>query len=395
MRRIRVTGRFYVFLAMLAVGLFFIIREFIPFDASEAVVSTGTDSYSMTMDAVIVRDESVTSYEGSNGRVIYLAQEGAEVEQGEDIVELYTAAYAVEAFNELDKVRQNIRVYQQTILGNIIDTNLERLESNVQAQALELKRLVANKSVGSLTNVEKMLEQTMQERQNYLNSNRRDDRKLTTLYGQEASKQNAISSWKSIKKADKAGVVSFYLDGYETQLTPGNLQDITSADIKNVLQKKPLAAQTANARLRQNIFKVVSTDKWYVLLYTSNTGWNPIKGQTFQMQMEGVNGFAFVGSVESLQKGSDGVLARVEVQTPLGPMLNRRSGKVNIGVNLTGFTVAVNAIATKDGETGVYVTSPAGVVFVPVVVLSSDSRYALIEPTVEGTLEKGSRVVLQ
>lgn len=394
MRRIRVTGRFYVFLLMLAIGLFFIAREFFAFGTSEAIVTTGSTNYTNSMNAVIVRDELVASYEG-NGRVIYIAEEGAEVDSGDIIAEVYSAGYASKAFTELEEIRRNIRTYYQEILDDIIDTQLDRLEANVQAQALELKRMIQNKRVGNLDNVGKLLEQTMSERQSYLNANKREDKGLNRYYEQEANKLNTISSWKSERKANKSGVVSFYLDGYEEQLSPSRLSEITSQDIKNVLQQRPLASATVNARQKQSIFKVVSTDKWYVLLLSSDSQWNPVNEQTLQMQMDGVNNYAFSGTVVSIQKSEGEVLALVEVETPIGPMLNRRSGRVNIGVNLTGFTVPLKAIGTKNGQSGVWLSDAADGTFVPVEVLSTDSRYALIVPIVEGTLVKGQRVMLR
>lgn len=393
MRRIRVTGRFYVFLALVAVGLFFILRELISFDSAEAIVRGGSTTYNKVVDAVVVRTESVTSFEG-NGRVEYIAQEGQEVAVGTEVAAVFTASHVEREMENLETIRKNIRSYYRTVFDDIKDAELERLENNVQAQALEFKRLIENKSVGSMTNVVNALEFAMQERQNYLRNNRRDNMKLNDLFNQESTKLNNISSWKSSKKADIGGMVSFYLDGYESALTPEALPELTIADVRNVLAGKPLAQQTRTARLRKNIFKVVSASDWYMLLYTTDTSWNPVQGQQFQMQMEGVNGYVFVGRVMELQKSGEGVLAQLQIDSDLGPMLNRRSGKVDIGVNLTGFTVPVKAIITENGQTGVIVSDAAGGTFVPVQVLLTDADNALVDPLTQGNLIKGQRVRL-
>lgn len=394
MRRFRVTGRFYVFLALVLVGAFFVIRELVPDNSNLGIVTTGASSYSMVMDAVVVRDETVSSYEGT-GRVVYIAGEGDTVQQGMEIADLYSTGYTDRELNALETVRKNIRSYHQTILDDIKDESLDRLENNVQAQALEFKRLVENKQAGNLLNVEKQLEESMLERQEYLRANRREDPKLNNLYEQEASRQNAITAWKTVRRADKNGVVSFYLDGYESVLTPETLPELSFEEVRKVIAGQPLA-QTASARLRENIFRLVSEDNWYVILYTTDTSWNPVSGMSFQMQMEGVNGYVFVGTVTSISKSAEGVLAQVQVSSSLGPMINRRSGKVTIGANLTGFVVPIRAIITQNGQTGVMLMDVAGGSFVPVEVLSTDasSGTALIDPIAQGSLTKGQRVQL-
>ncbi len=393
MRRFRITGRFYVFIALVLIGLVIVLQQLFTFGASEDIVKMGSSNYAMTVDAVIVRDESVSSYEGS-GRVVYIAAEGDQVSVGQEVADVYTAAYVESEMRNLEKIRKFIRSYHKQMLNTIIDPNLDRLEANVQAQAVELKRLIQDKSTGSLSNVEKALKQTMVERQDYLRNNRRQDMRLNSLYANEAKTQEVISSWKSARKADKDGIVSFYLDGYETVLTPARLADITAADIRNVMAKKPIE-QTEKARLRQNIFRIVTNEKWYVLLLSNDTSWNPTVDQVFQMQMQGVSGYAFSGKVVSIQKDNDNVLARLEIDGDLGPMLNRRSGKMDIGANVSGFIVPLKAITTENGQTGVSLSDIAGGTFVPVEVLSTDANSALIQPLTQGMLERGMRVKLQ
>lgn len=396
MRRIRVTGRFYVFLAMLLVGLFFLGREFLfTKSASEALVINGYAMINASMEAVIVRDESVASYEGE-GRVSYLVEEGAQVRKGQAVVNLYTASHMTKAFAELETVRANIRTFYQKLLSGVIEPELDRLEANVQAQALEMKRLVQSRQVGNLINVEKALEQTMAERQAYLDSHRRDEQKLNDYYNSEKKMLQNIEAWKVVKSADKDGVVSFYLDGYERQLTPEKMAELTVEQVKLVLAGKPLsAAKTANARMTKDVFKVATTDSWHVVLYSTDADWNPVKGQVFQIQMEGVSGFSFNGTVQSVQKSRGEVMVTVEVSGDIGPMLLRRSGKVSIGARLTGFTVPRSAIADMNGRTVVWLKDAAGGTPIDVEVLQTNDEYALIEPMVVGTLRLGQVVMLQ
>ncbi len=396
MRNIRITPRFYVFLAMLLVGLFFIGREFwFHGGTAEAVILPGNAPFNAAVEAVVIRDESVASYEGE-GRISFLVEEGATVTKGQPVVNLYTATHMPKAFTELESVRANIRTYYQKMLAGIIEPELDRLEANVQAQALEMKRMVQSRQVGNLVNVEKALVATMQERQAYLDSHRRDEQKLNDYYSDEKKKIQNIEAWKQVKSADKNGIVSFYLDGYERQLTPDKMAELTVDQMRQVLAGKPLAAaKTANARLTKDVFKVATTDKWYVVLLSTDAEWNPIKDQVFQMQMEGVSGFVFNGTVQAVQKSKGEVMATVEVSSDIGPMLSRRSGKMNIGAQLSGLKVPKSAIAELNGKTVVWLKDAAGGTPVDVNVLKTDASNALIQPIVDGTLLLGQVVMLQ
>ncbi|MEG0934769.1 MAG: HlyD family efflux transporter periplasmic adaptor subunit [Clostridia bacterium] len=393
MRRKRITGRFYVFLALVLIGGYFVLRELIPDAAQEAVVTLANDTYSLSVDALVVRDEVVTSYEGK-GRIVYTATEGQAVKAGDPVCEVYSAGYSEKEMEKLESVRQQVRAYHETILDNIVDTKLDALEAKVEESALKLKSLIANKTGGSLLNLEKELEQAMMARQEYLRQNRREDPKLNELYDRETKQMNAISSWRTLAPAPRAGLVSFYLDGYEDYLTVANLASLTASDVKAVLAgKRP--ETTVAARLQTNVFRVVSNDKWYMVLMSSDAKWNPISGQEFTFQLEGFPDVAYAGTAIQVQKTQSEVLCVLEINGALGPMMNRRSGKAAIGVHLSGMSVPLGAVATQGGQSGVWLLDATGGTFVPVEVLSSDSHYALVSPLTEGTLAVGQRVQIR
>lgn len=392
MRRRRVTGRFYVFLILIGIGLYFVIRELAPLGSSEAIVTMAATSYTQTVDAVIVRDETVASFEG-NAQVVYVAAEGTEVVPGQEIADVYAAGYSEKEIQQLETVRQGIRAYHRQILKNIVDAALERLENNVQQKALEVKTLIRDKTRGSLINLEKQLQSAMQARQNYLNQNRRQDQKLNNLYAEETKRENAIASWRNLKNAPVAGIVSFYLDGCERFLTPANLESLTVEDVRSVLAGRTPESEE-QSRLEKNIFRIVSPEKWYVVLLSKDATWNPVNGQIFTVQFEGFEGSAFTGKVVKMLKASGEVMAQLEMDSALGPLLNKRAGKAMIGINLTGLSVPVKAITVVNGQPGVTVSDVPGGTFVPVEVLSSDSQNAIIQPLVEGTLSIGWRVIL-
>ena len=141
-RRKRVTGRFYIFLLILAVIAFLIVRPHLNFGSKEAVIMTANTQYSQMMDCIIIRDEAITTSE-STARVEYIAAENTLVNEGDTVAYVYTAGYSEGLLQKLEETRSKIQDYHKnTILQNIKDADLERYDTIVDMMVLEFKHLV-------------------------------------------------------------------------------------------------------------------------------------------------------------------------------------------------------------------------------------------------------------
>jgi len=392
-RRKRVTGRFYIFLLVLAVIVFLIVRPYISFGSKEAVIMTANTQSSLMMDCIIVRDEAVTTSE-SAARVEYIATENTLVNEGDTIANVYTAGYSEGLLQKLEDTRAKIQDYHKnTILENIKDANLERYDTIVDMMVLEFKHLVNKDSRGSLLTAARQLETAMVNRQEYLRANKREDTKLTKLYDEENTRMTSIQSWRKVEKAKQGGVVSFYMDGYENDLTLDTLPSLTAADVRTVLSGQKLSG---NSSAKQNsIFRIVNQNRWYVAIVADAETWNPVVGQEYYLQMQGFEDLAFTASVTSVQKGDGTLLAVFEINDPIGPLIYQRTGKAMLSITISGLSVNSKAIYEQNGQMGVWLYDVPGGTFIPVEVLSNDGENALIQPLVEGAIDVGQRVLIK
>lgn len=394
MSRRRPTGRFFILLMLvLGVAVYFIVGRVQRPRVSYAEVVAGSASDIWTMQAVVMRDEKVASMDG-NSTMVFVAEEGQMLKPGDEIAYIYSAGYSTKEMQKLETIRQDIRAYHTTILSNIVDAELDRLDSSVHYLAQQLKSLVTRKSTGSLINLELQLTQAMEARQEYLRQNRREDTKLNALYEDESKRESSISSWRSIETAQSGGVVSFYLDGYEQYLSPDNIVNIDINGVKNILAGRA-AGDSAASRLTTNIYRLVNTDKWYFLLLSSDAAFAPVTGQNFWLQMEGFEDVIYQTNVESILKSGNDTLVVLSCVNPIGPLLNQRSGNVVISAELTGLYVPVGAIMHENNLTGVTVYDGAAGSFVPVQVISQEGGSVLVSPVVEGTLVPGNYVLVK
>ena len=393
MRRRRVTGRFYIFLLVLLGIAFLILRPFIIPNSDEAVIMMANASQVQMVSCVLIRDEKVAESDAT-ARVEYIAAEDSLVTEGDVVANLYTTGYSESLLDNLETTRSNIQAYHKQLLNNIVDSELSRLDQVVDMMALEFKNLITRQTVGNLKTVTAQLETAMVKRQEYLRQNKRGDNKLTKLYEEENTRLSNIQSWRKVSNAARDGVVSFYLDGYESDLTPDILNNLTIADVKAVLAGSELPG---TRQVRANgIYRIVDQDKWYVAVLIEGNGWTPMVGQdNYYMQMEGFDDLSFTAAVTSVQKDDGLTLAVFEIDDPIGPLIYKRTGRAQFSITLTGLSVRTDALYNDNGQMGVWVYDVPGGTFVPVEVLSTNGRISMIQPLVDGALELGQTVLIK
>ena len=392
MRKRRVKPRFFVFIAILLVAVFLLVRPLLTASSGVESIIDVNSSITQSMDCVIIRDESVTTSD-STVRVEYIARENTEVSQGDTIASLFTTGYTESLLTRLEEIRQNIQAYHKTLLGTIVDSDLDRLDAVVDICADDFRNLVTQQTRGNLQTVIEQLETAMVNRQDYMRQNKRDDTRLTQLYDQENTQLNSIQSWRVDSTADRDGVLSFYIDGYENDLTAASLDSLTPADIRAVLAGSDLAT-TADTR-STGIYRIVNQDTWYVALVSSADDWIPVVGQNYYLQFEGFADLEYSATVTNVQKSSGTVLAIFEINQPIGPMIYQRTGRATLSISLSSLAVNTRALYNQDGQLGVWLNDVPGGTFVPVEVLSTEGDYSLIQPLVEGALQTGQTVLVK
>ena len=391
--KIRVTGRFYLVLLLIALIVVFIFRGSIFASSEVTVIYQGTASDTRQVKGVIVRDEAVVS-EGQVSRVDYLATELTLVKSGDVCANVYTMEYSTRLINELNNTRKNIQAYHKIVLGNELDAQLEVLNLNVHQRAEELKSLVKGKTQGDLNRMVRLLTQAMEDRRSYMSQNRRSDSKLIKYYDDENQRLNAISSWQVPKPAPRDGLVSFYLDGYEDALNQNTVSSLEISDIRTVLQGGNL--KVASQKASTNVYRVMDQNHWYILLIADDGKWNPTLDTVYSFVLRGYDELAYEGTVIKVVKNGSTVMATLEINQPIGPLAYARSGDVTIGANMNGLIVSRKAVSTVSGQTGLWLYDVPGGTFVPIEILTyrSDGT-VLFTPLVEGVLSQGAQVLIK
>ena len=396
MARKRATGRFYFLLILLLAVIAYLLYQNMPRRVTQGVVGSGFSTDNQTVDVVIIRDELVASFEGLE-RVEYIAAEGAQVAVGAPIADIYTTSYIQKELSRLKTTRDSIRAYHQTLFAENTDASVDRLSENVALKARELKSLVSGRATGNLSILEEDLRATILARREYLKTTRLEDTKLQQLYSDETARETSISrNWRNEATADRAGIVSFYFDGYETVLTKDTFATATADMLHRIMNRDP-SVMAQKSRRSEQVYRIVSSDEWYVCMLSRDTSWSPVNGQELSFQMDGFEDITYTGSVIGVQRSGSEVIIQLAISEPIGPLVSQRSGTAKVGIHISGLSVPIRALTLQNGQYGVWVQGSYGITsFVQVNVLSQDRSkgLALVQPMQSDALYEGMTVMI-
>jgi len=391
-RRKRTTGRFWLFLLILFAIAGFLLWKNWPFRSNQTVLMMMESQTSISLDVVLVRDEDV--YMATQvADLDFCRAERSLVNIGETVAYIYSTGYTESLLTKLDDIREDIQSYHETLLGNIIDTQLDALNDIVSLMGEEVRDVALGRTSGSIQDARQKLETAMANRQTYMRQNQQSDSKLIQLYQEESSQLSGIASMRKSAVAAMTGVVSYHVDGYEKDLSADGVASLTVEDVQTVLAGGSLA-HTAEVS-EYGVFRVVDESSWYVAAVYAGSNWTPVLDQEYQFTLAGYEDLGFAAKVEYVQKVGGNTLVIFRVEQPMGSLIYQRTGRGTFSINITGFSVSKAAIHEQNGQTGVWVVTDTGETFVEVDVLTSDSENAIIEPRVEGALQIGQAVIIK
>ena len=384
-----------ILLIVLAVGLMaaYLIYTFLPAAADSALIQNAMVGSRFSGDCLIVRDEIPYDAEGLSS-MVEIAEEGSLVHRGSPICKVYSSGFSTREMTALQEYRDDIRDYQmkQLAADTTADAKMDRLESDVLTRAREVRTIISG-ARGNLRNQESLLTAAIDARQAYLRIKFKDDQRMSRLYDEEQSQLQRISSWTKQYAAMSESLVSFYSDGYEYGLTADNYAQFTNAEVRQMINgQKP--AQSTVQKGRTTIYRTIRDGHWYVLMLIRNTDWSPEDGGKYELKLEGFENTQVMATVTSHTLTGGELLLRLEVESPVLPILYIRTCAGEIGSDVSTMMVPDRALYTQDNMVGVVVIDGGNMSFIPVNVLGKENGYAYIEAIQQGVLFVGQEVRL-
>lgn len=203
-------------------------------DTEEAVLATVNED--ILFDGIIVRDESIVTYNGL-GVLDYKYADGSKVSLGSTIAEVFSsedAIYARDKIAEIDAQIERLRMAQDPATTNYAEP--DALISGVSGGYSDLLDALETRELDKIPAIKSQI---------VVNSNM-----YSVITGTEADFSAAINSLRVEKnrlkniasaptdtiKANKTGYFVSYADGYEDELKMSEVDKLTETDIKSIIK---------------------------------------------------------------------------------------------------------------------------------------------------------------
>ena len=386
-----------IMLIVLTLGfaVWYLVTALAPEKDRYAQITAGTIGARYTGDCLIVRDEVPYDAEGVSS-VDYVAEEGTTVYRGTTICNVYSSGFSTRELTALQDYRDEIKEYQMKLLKSqvVADAWMEKLESEVMTRAKEVREIIGGVR-GNMNNQEKLLNAAIQARQNYLREKYSDDQRMTRLYDDEQSQLQRISSWTKQFGAQSEGLVSFYSDGYEYDLTTSNYDQYTPAQVRAMINgQKPAGANDQYAKGKTTIYRLVRDGHWIVLMLIKDSNWNPVEGAVYELKLENFKDTMVQARVISFTRTGGELEVRLDVISSVKPILYIRTCTGVLGDSVSSLCVPNKALYTQDGMPGVVVVREGYQFFVPVNVVDKRDGMVYIAPIQQDSIYEGETVRL-
>lgn len=385
-RRRKIHPRLFVIAAVLLGLLIWLIVALATRADKQYVITLGRIEDTMDVQALIVREETIYPVD-SYGQLVYTAKEGAQVDAGDPVMEVYAAGYIEKTVEDLELVRQQIAEYQQQLRSDIVDEELQVFNDSIAEVTEKIRAFASGQSQEVLLDLEYDLEELLNARREYLKNSTSgtNDPTLISLYEEETRYINRNAAWMTPYLAEGTGRISFYFDGLEPYLSQDSLQELSCEAVRSFLKGSVPEGYTT-PRGQQYLYRLVNPNRWYAAFVVKEKDWNFEVGDTCEITFDGYEDLPYLANVYKLTGEEDQVLVILSMQEDIESLISQRVGSASVGTAVEGMVVPKSAVKTRDGVQGVFTTSGE---FVPVRVLGKSGKQMLVMPAQENALTAG------
>ncbi len=365
----------------------------IPFLVRSVVAESGFLEQSVTSDAIVIRQETVFCAP-SSGKLLLTAGEGERVRAGTPVIEVQNTQATRALDEQVREVDEKLAEFDrnQSQRFATLETSIKEVDGSIANTLREARAAMLSGEGSKVLSLDRVFLESMQKRYEVACDLGRLDVARNEIVGERQKLADLAKKASNRVDAPGPGIVSFLLDGLETQWSPLSTGGITA---RSVFVADPKVAETKTAtdvRAGQPAFRIVSLDQGAIAVAIPAKDMVDILAQqSVRVRSPSLSKDELRGKVQSMtDPGGDGFGVVVVSISPLPEeALNARKVRVDlIKQRNEGVKVPEQCLLKKDGEPGVYVIYKTMARFRKVFVKASDGMWAIVEG-----LSPGSEVI--
>jgi len=355
-------------------------------------ITEGSIEHTIGSRAIVVRDESVVS-STFGGDFVTEAAEGSRVASGQAIAMVIPSEMAT-VLENLRNTQSQISDVQQELIAegeaegadviyNDIDESLTPVINMLRIDAID-------GNLSALTSYSSSISVLLNKRELELAELDFDDERLRVLRSDEAGYESQLQARASVVTATEPGIVSFKLDGLETELTYEVLLNAEASIIREYINNATgVITSDLTVAAGDNIARIAKNDEQYIacFLNQSDADIEAFEVGTQHTIIVGSEGLS-IGKciVERIAYEEDGdYLVVFSTTRYVEDLLDVRSADIEVVITETeGMRVPVTSLVNADYDRGfasIYINNQGFCTEINVLIVDYDREFAIIKPT--------------
>lgn len=198
------------------------VAKFIVKPSDALVVDKGTISETETVDGYIIRNEVIVNSQNADTEIIEIKSEGAKVAKGEEIFR-YKITNESEISTQIEELNNKI---QEALEGqtNLFQGDIKALDAQIDKI---LGKTMMNNNIQTITENKKEITNYLTKKAKIAGELSPADSYINGLIAQKTELENRLSNESNNEISPMSGVVSYRVDGLETELNANKLSEIT------------------------------------------------------------------------------------------------------------------------------------------------------------------------
>lgn len=397
-----------VVVVLFAVGvMYFAVHHLFNYFAVKpemAFIEKGSIEHTIGARALIVRDEQVIAT-NATGDLVTQATEGSRVYAGQNVAMVVPEDMQNVVYN-LRNTQSQISEVQQELIAEGSAPGADSIYSEINSNLVPIVDMIRLDSmegnVSDMASYMSSIQVLLNQRESELSELEFDDERLRVLRADESSYENQLRRSSATITTNNPGIISFKLDGLETELTYDALLDMEPDVIKDYINSSTgLITSDLYIESNENVARIASNEHQYIAVYLKSRDASVSDFQvgtlhTLNVSSEGVS----IGKcvVERCVTMDGGMLIVFSTTHYVEDLLDLRTVDIEIVITETsGLRIAASSLVNPDYERGVasiYVNNQGFADEIPVIIEDYDREFVIISPIGDNHVPNTQSVII-
>ncbi|MDO4300909.1 MAG: HlyD family efflux transporter periplasmic adaptor subunit [Clostridia bacterium] len=335
---------FMCFIYIIGSSVNFLTKKIVSYD----VLSYGTIDTPKSANAVIVRSEKVYNTDKA-GVISYDVADNEKVKKGTVVCSIKDEAVVAQMQASLDDINEQIMKIQSERKDiSVYSEDIKKYNAQMKEEIDESALDYAYMKLGNIYELENTIQKYLDTRNQYLLTE--NSGVLSDLVSQKKEQESKLNENISNLTADESGIVCYYIDGLEEELTPENMASVTKNTISDTVRAE--SSFKSSVKANSPAFKLVTSNIWYIVSYIKNDyidGWE--KGDTRSIYIKDNEGKehkleAYIEEMTS-NSGSDEKFVIFKLTRDITDFINVRNITIETESSERGFKIPNDAIVEE------------------------------------------------